>query len=229
MTTNKDQAIEVMDHEFERMSNLVLMQLELLDKILVADDDKTIKDIGKTLKENENEIDNLEIILDNKIVQAIVLYKPVASDLRHIFAQYRMMINLERIGDLIIKIFYYSQDMKDKYLDKSSGYLLEMLRAVTKMVKNAILSFTTSNVEDAIKTIKKDVYIDELNQKILKKTLAKMDVPKESQSLIINFVDIRSMVSSIERIGDKATNIAEASIYAMTGTNIAHSDLEDYK
>jgi phosphate transport system protein len=230
MSSNKDLALEVMNSEFEKMSNLVLTQLDILDKIIESDDGKKIKEWGKTLILNEKDLDNLEIILDNKIIQAIVLYNPVASELRHIFALYRMVINLERIGDLVVKIYHFSQDLKGKYIaGKPTQYLLTMLRTTTKMVRNSILSFMNNNVETAIKTIEKDNEIDSLNQKILKKTLANLEINKESQELIFNFVDIRSMVSSIERIGDQATNMAEASIYAITGTNIAHKDINEIK
>lgn len=230
MSSNKDLAFEVINSEFERMSNLVLTQLDLLEKIIESESKIPNEKWAKTLVKNESELDNLEIILDHKIIQAIVLFNPLASELRHIIAIYRMMINLERIGDLIVKIFYFSQEMKDKYLiDKSSQYLLDMLHSATKMVSNSILSFTNGNIEDAIQTIKKDKDLDELNDKMLKKTLLKLNIPKESQDLIINFVDIRSMISAVERIGDQATNIAEASIYAITGTNIAHTNIKKFK
>lgn len=230
MATNKDLAIEVLDNEFRAMAEMVMDQLAMLEKIILSNDKVEIHEMAKTLKKREEEIDKYEIFLDNKIIQAIVLYKPVASNLRHIFSIYRMMVNLERIGDLIIKIYYFSQELKEKdIVDKPTQYLLNMLGIATDMVRESILSFTNENVDDAINTIKEDRRIDKLNQKILKKTLTNLNIPKDSQELIYNFVDIRSMVSAIERIGDHATNIAEASIYAITGTNIAHKDVDKIK
>jgi len=212
--------------EFEKMSNLVLGQLDLLEEILGSDDKVHRTNLAETLKSNETELDNFEILLDTKIVQAIVLYKPVASDLRHIFAIYRMMINIERIGDHIIKIYKFNKDLNDKYIKgKSTQYLVKMLQSATKMVRNSILSFSNADVDSAIATIQQDEEIDRLNEKILKKTLSKMNIDKDSQAMIFDFVDVRSMVSAVERIGDQATNIAEAAIYAITGTNMAHKDI----
>jgi len=226
MTSNKDLAIEMLTKEFEKMSNLVLGQLDLLEEILGSDDKVHRTNLAETLKSNETELDNFEILLDTKIVQAIVLYKPVASDLRHIFAIYRMMINIERIGDHIIKIYKFNKDLNDKYIKgKSTQYLVKMLQSATKMVRNSILSFSNADVDSAIATIQQDEEIDRLNEKILKKTLSKMNIDKDSQAMIFDFVDVRSMVSAVERIGDQATNIAEAAIYAITGTNMAHKDI----
>ena len=42
----------------------------------------------------------------------IVLYQPVASDIRKIIAVYRMTINLERIGDLVINIIDSIENIK---------------------------------------------------------------------------------------------------------------------
>ena len=65
---------------------------------------------------------------------------------------------------------------------------------------------------------------DELNRKLLKKNIKSAGLPKESQRVLNNLVDVRSIISSLERIGDNATNIAEASYYSMTGTNIRHQN-----
>jgi phosphate transport system protein len=228
MTSKQDIAIAKINKAFEDMANIVLSQLDILDSVIDSEEKASDKEIFAKLRENEQKLDNFEIILDNKIIQAIVLYQPVASDLRNIFALYRMMINLERIGDLIMKIYHHHKDLKEKYFDdKASSLFQGMLQSASKMVRNSVLSFLNTNVETAISTIRKDEDLDELNQKLLKKNLASLEISKKSRELILNFVDIRAMISSVERIGDHATNIAEASIYAITGTNIAHQDIDD--
>jgi phosphate transport system protein len=79
--------------------------------------------------------------------------------------------------------------------------------------------------ESALWTIKKDKEIDEINSKFLKKSLKNTELGNESRSLIISLTDIRSIISSIERIGDQATNISEASIFKLLGKNVRHKDI----
>ena len=107
MTSNKNTAIKEIIKEFELFSNLILKQLDLLDKLFETENLQPSDKIIEQLNENEEEIDKYEIDLEAQIIRAIVLYKPVASDLRQIFALYRIVINLERIGDLVIKIAKY--------------------------------------------------------------------------------------------------------------------------
>jgi len=45
--------------------------------------------------------------------------------------------------------------------------------------------------------------------------------------LMFSFININSIISSIERIADHATNVAEASIYAMEGKDIRHQSHEN--
>ncbi|MBA7544256.1 Phosphate-specific transport system accessory protein PhoU [subsurface metagenome] len=223
MTTNKDMAIQKIIQEFEKLSNLILEQLDILNEVFKSYNAGIPDKIIQKLDENEKKIDNYEVKLDDRIIKTIVLYKPVASDLRQLFAVYRMVINLERIGDLVIKITNLIIEIKGSdLLKKSSSMLHQMLKFTLKMVSKALLSFFNSNKESALWTIKKDVVIDELNQKYFRKTIKRSKQPKELQELLISVVDIRSIISSIERIGDHARNIAEASIYALLGTNVRH-------
>lgn len=227
MTTNKDTAIQKIIHEFEQLSNLIFAQLDILIKIFETYSDGIPDEVFQKLDENEKKIDKSEVKLDYQIINAIVLYKPVASDLRQLFAIYRMVINLERVADRVIKIANFIIKIKDtELLKKSSSVLLFMLKLASTMINRALLSFTNNDLKGAIWTIQKDEVIDDINKKLLKKTIKDSELSEEFQTLLISMADIGSIISSIERIGDHATNIAETSIYAFSGTNIRHKDID---
>ena len=225
MTTNKDLAIRKIEKEFEKLSNLILEQLGLLQDLL----DKEVEVDKNTLLEklisNEANIDKFEVQLDEKIVKVIVLHHPLATDLRRLFAIYHMTINLERVGDLVVKITNTFLEIENTTMqDQSASTLQNMLKITSKMVNRALLSFINNDEEFAKWTINKDMEFDELNKKLLKKNIKSAGLPKKSQEVLNNLVDLRSIISSLERIGDHATNIAESSIYSMTGTIIRHQN-----
>ncbi len=204
--------------EFEDFSNLILKQIDLLNKIFELSENTIPKEITKQLAENENKIDEFENKLDNHIIRAIVLYKPVASDLRHLFAIYRMVINLERIGDLIMKIY------KFHILNNSSEDLHNMLKLTSEMVNNALLSFFNSDKKLAVWTIERDDIIDKLNREFLNKKIENIKIEEESKRLLQDLINKKTIASCFERIADHSTNIAEATIYSLLGKDVRHTN-----
>ncbi len=223
-TTKKEISFEKITNEFEEFSNLVLKQLDLLSNIFQTEEKEKL---FKVLNDNEKKIDKFENTLDKNIINAIVLYQPMASDLRRLFAIFRMVNNLERIGDLIVKISRYINKLSNCKLYKDSvSVLLNMLELTTEMVSKSLLSFFNNDPGYALWTIKNDDVIDELNHKLLKKAIHNVDNKLSNETLILTLVNLKSIISSLERIGDHSTNIAEASIYAIVGDNIRHRDID---
>jgi phosphate transport system protein len=226
MITNKDKAVKDIERLFESTSDLVLGQLDKLHKTLKSDDVSEISESRMTkMQHSETKIDENEIKLDSLIIQTIVLYNPVASDLRRLFAIYRIINNLERIGDLSIKIARLLNDiLSSEYAHDSVPLLRSMLKQANTMVQDSLLSFINKDIDLAINTIKKDQEIDRLNEKLLKRAVKELNISNEVSGLLF-ITDIRSILSSIERIGDHAANISEAAVYALSGSNIKHTDL----
>ena len=225
MTTNKDLAIRNIEQDFEKLSNLVLEQLQLLDGLFENRKAGKQGEIFERLTKNEQKIDKYEVKLDESIIKSIVLYQPMASDLRRLFAIYHMTINLERVGDLVDRIACTFLEINDSdMVDESVQTLHTMLKTTSKMVNRSILSFINKDEEFASWTIKKEASFDEMNQKLLKKAIKSAGLPKKSQKILNNLFDVRSIIAAMERIGDHATNIAEASVYDISGSNIRHQN-----
>ena len=82
MTTKKDDAINSILTDFEDFANLVLHQLDLLEKLFHQVKRKSRKNISNEILDNEKKLDKYEVKMSDKIVNTIVLYQPVASDIR---------------------------------------------------------------------------------------------------------------------------------------------------
>jgi len=67
-----------------------------------------------------------------------------------------------------------------------------------------------------------DKFNDELNQLILEKAVKKGKLTSDIEKVLLSFVSLRSIVSNIEHIANLAVNIAEATVYALEGTDIRH-------
>ena len=228
MTSKKDDAIISILSDFEELANLVLHQLDLLEKIVSGGELKVSEEVIKELETNEKKIDKLDVKISDKIVNTIVLYQPVASDIRKIFACYRIVNSLERIGDMVIIILNYIQNIKTlKLYVELNDVITNMLINSSNMVSKAVISFTTDDKEYAIWTIKNDTVVDEINKKMLKKAIKKSsDNNDENKQLLMSFISMNGIVTNIERIAAHATNIAEAAIYSIEGKEIRHKSVE---
>jgi phosphate transport system protein len=181
----------------------------------------------KKIHQREDEIDKREVKLSDKIVNTIVLYQPVASELRRIIACYRILISMERIGDMVVNITNFIKKIKTpEVYEKLKEVLSSMTIQSIKMVRKSLLAYLNDDKEFAIWTIKNDVVFDEINHKLLKKIISKTDTAESNKHLLMSIITIKEMMSNIERIADHATNIAEAAIYSIEGKDIRHHKIE---
>jgi len=227
MPQKKEEAIQKVMNEFEEMANLVLSQLDFLEDFFQSGS----MDLPTSLEEfnhNEGKIDQLEVKLSDRIVNTIVLYQPVASEIRKIMASYRIIINLERIGDYAVNLVNYVGKINSPEIyEQMSDMISTMFISSSQMVKKSLLSFIHHDKEFAIWTIKNDSVVDEMNKKMLKGLISRSKSFDDKKKALISFITIKEMVDNIERIADHATNIAEASIYYLEGKDIRHLHLEE--
>jgi phosphate transport system protein len=228
MKTKREESIEDIITTFEEMADLILAQLTLLEKFMAELSVDELQRIKQELLGNENKIDKFEVLISEKFINSVVLYQPVASDIRKIVAIYRMTINLERIGDRVINILHALENTKDSGEYKAMAEVISvMLASGISMVEKSLLSFINNDNEYAIWTIKNDVVVDEMNHKLLKNSISKAKISEKTREMLLSYIDLKDIITNLERIADHATNIAEASIYSIQGTDIRHSGLEE--
>jgi phosphate transport system protein len=227
MKTKREESILDIITTFEEMADIILAQLKLLEKYLdeQVEEERTL--IRSEIDINEDRIDKYEVLISEKFINSIILYQPVASDIRKAVAISRMSINLERIGDRVINILNSVDNIKDSDEYKAMIEVLNvMLLSGISMVEKSLLSFINNDNEYAIWTIKNDEVVDDMNSKLLINSISKAKVSDKTKEMLLSYIDLKSIITNLERIADHATNIAEASIYSIQGTDIRHSGLE---
>lgn len=226
MSEKKEQALNEIKNSFSEMAGLVLRQLTLLEKLMGTGDEDTFNSLISEMDVAENRIDNLEVVIGEQFTSTIVLFQPVASDVRRLVAIYRMTVNLERIGDRIHNLCRIIGTIRNTTEYASTSSLIgNMLASGSIMVEKALLSFTNSDPDYAIWTIKNDTVVDEMNHKLLLGHLRRENIDDKTRLMVQSYIELKDMISNIERIADHATNIAEAAIYSLQGTDIRHTGI----
>jgi phosphate transport system protein len=226
MKTKREESILDIIATFEEMADIILSQLKLLERFMAGSNGEEYERIRIELNTNEEKIDKYEVLISEKFINSVVLYQPVASDIRKIIAIYRMTINLERIGDLVINILGSIENIKNSEEYKAMNEVITgMLLSGIMMVEKSLLSFINNDNEYAIWTIKNDEIVDDMNNKLLVNSISKAQVSERTKEMLLSYIDLKDIITNLERIADHATNIAEASIYSIQGTDIRHSGM----
>jgi phosphate transport system protein len=227
MKTKREESILDIIATFEEMADTILAQLKLLEKYMDEPSMEKRALIKAEIDINEDRIDKYEVLVSEKFINSIILYQPVASDIRKAVAISRMSINLERIGDRVINILNSIDNIKDSIEYKAMVEVLNvMLLSGISMVEKSLLSFINNDNEYAIWTIKNDEVVDDMNSKLLINSISKAKVSDKTKEMLLSYIDLKNIITNLERIADHATNIAEASIYSIQGTDIRHSGLD---
>lgn len=221
MTTIREKYLEKIKEDFEVLSTVVIQQMDHVYTLTKSNKDS---ELHATIEQNEVIIDGLEVKIRDEVINSIVLYCPRASDCRKIMSYHDMTAYLERIGDLLLNIadFLREVDPEGSLYTQFLKIIHEQLETVKKMTQNAIFAFTCEDENLAKEIIRTDDIVDKKHKEIIHGIPLHFVGKTVKDQDLLDALSLSSMSYNIERIGDNATNIAEAAIYLMEGKNAKH-------
>jgi phosphate transport system protein len=162
----------------------------------------------------DDEIDARYIAIEESIQALLARQTPVAVDLRLVLATLHANLHLERMGDYCVTIAKLTKLAEGLSPDAAlvEGFD-EMGARAEEMIRIALDSFVTRDLEGAQRLVELDELIDRANRRIVTHLLA--HGAEESQ----REWGLRMIVVSrcLERIGDHAVDIGERTAYLVTG------------
>ena len=228
MSIKKDKRFEGINKDFQKMKSLLYAQFEILGNVILSGLESVSKNELDIFSKNEKKLDQMELKMSDNIVLTIGLEQPMAGELRQLISYLRMLDDMERIGDQLNNILHFFKELTPKELPENQKESIHNMYDMSLiMVKKALESFENEDHETAIWTIKNDEVVDDMQRKLISRMLRKSTPNNMAIEDATNILNFGSILNSIERIADNATNIAEASIYYQDGTDLRHSDLSE--
>jgi phosphate transport system protein len=228
MSIKKDKKFDKLHADFNKMKLILQEQFKILEDVVSYGLDIIDTKRIELFKENEDKLDKLEIKMSDTIILTMGLQQPMASELRLLIAYFRMIGFMERIGDQLNNVITFMQKMEPPFIhEKHRDSLMNMLSISENMVRKALISFEDNDKEYAIWTIKNDELVDEMKYELMKRTVKKDTPEGVDVNEMFNLLNYGNILSSIERVADNATNIAEASIYYQQGIDLRHKNLSE--
>jgi len=176
--------------------------------------------LAESVIENDNNIDRLELAIDEKCIDLIARYQPMAKDLRFITTGMKINAELERIADIAVDIAQRTLELVNKPLLKPLVDIPKLTSIAQNMVKMSIDSFIKSDIELAKKVLLSDPEANNLRD-IIQKELIEDYMAKDSSSAP-RAVQLLLIARFLERICDHTTNIAEDVIYMVQAEVVKH-------
>lgn len=169
---------------------------------------------AREVVEHDVDINQLNFHLQNSCISLLSLQAPMAGDLRVIVSVTSVLDNLERMGDHAEGIAKIVLMMQDEPLVKPLIDLPIMATKAREMLRLAVQSFVDRNPEAAYGVGRMDDLIDQLYDQIYADLV---QIMVGDPSTIEPATHLLWCAHNLERIGDRATNIAERTVYAATG------------
>ena len=178
--------------------------------------------------EAEQRVNRMEVEIDLDLQRTIAMRQPAASDLRLLIAVSKASGNLERVGDEAARIARTVQRPINVGLSSRlrlpMGDLQFEADLAVAQLRKSLDAFARLDVAQALEVLKQDDAIDQEFDGLLRKLITYM---MEDPRTISSSIDLVFVAKAIERIGDHAKNLAEATIYVVKGTDVRHHTLED--
>ncbi len=213
-----DHTTRVFDTDLIKLTQLVaqmggLAQKQVTDSIEALA--RRDNELARQVIAADEIVDSLQRQIEEKAVATIALRQPMAIDLRALVAMLRIANDLERIGDLAKnvgkRVFAVSDEQTQRALMRG---LRSMATLVVSQLAAVLDSFVDRNPLGALRVWQGDCEVDALYVSLFRELLTYTMEDPGAISMCIHYL---FCAKNIERIGDHATNIAEAVHYMVQG------------
>lgn len=178
-------------------------------------------DGARRLIREDDEIDRAQYRLEDKALLLITLQAPVAADLRLISAVISIASELERMGDYAEGIAEITIRGANEPLVKPLIDIPRMADAAQRMLRQSLDAFVQRDVALARQVGAADDEVDALTTQVQNELLGMMVINPGNSERAMHLMFV---AHNLERIADRATNIAERLIFLVTGSLV---DLND--
>jgi phosphate transport system protein len=163
----------------------------------------------------EQKLDELDRELDERMASTITQVTPEQA--RELLACMKLMLNLERVGDLLSSFAERSAIVRNRIDMEDIGQLTRMACLVENMLTLVTGAFRERNVEQALRVLRADTDVDRLRNLMVVRHTENAEGLKGPESL-----HVLAMANALERAGDHITNMAEELCHLATGHTVRH-------
>src|SRR5258708_29177525 len=219
---DQEHTIHQYDADLRRVQTSLLRMGAKVEEILESSMRALVErdvDLARRMIEFDRQINRLEVDIDEACLVLLARRQPMASDLRFITTALKLVVDLERIGDLGVNICERAIELGTDPPLRPYVDLETMGADVRKMVAEALDAFVARDAEQAERVIEEDKKVDARYVQTFRELLTWM---MEDPRTIQPATRLQAVAKYLERVGDHATNLAEQVVFLVKGKDIPH-------
>lgn len=204
-----DQELASLNDNILKLSSMVDEAILLAMKALYERDNA----LAQQVIQGDEAINLLRYEIEEECFRVLATQQPTATDLRTVIAATHLAVELERIGDHAAGIARLVERLDEEESFDSFHKLPKMTDRSREMVRTAVKAFIQRDVEMAEMLFKRDEKLDKHYNKVYRETISEM----QDEAYVRRGTFLLWVGHNLERIGDRATNIAERVVFMQTG------------
>lgn len=154
-------------------------------------------------------------MIEGQTIAAVAEQSPVASDCRRLLGFLAILGDLARIGDHARGIGEIGRLLGPAPAPRAIGFLPSMADKALAMLDDALLALAEDDVDRARHVMVADDDLDRLQTRVYADVFRAMI---EEPTVVQQQTYLLWVAHNLERVGDRSTNIAEAVVFAATGS-----------
>ena len=168
---------------------------------------------------SDREVNRLEVEIDEACRRLLSLRTPAASDLRFITTALKIVVDLERVGDLAVNIAERVDALNQAPPLRPVVDLARLAELGQAQLRKSLDAFVDQDAKKAEEVLAGDALVDALYYKVFNEYLGYM---MEDSKNIRRATAYLFIAKHLERLGDHATNVAEMVIFMVRGEDVRH-------
>jgi phosphate transport system protein len=173
-------------------------------------------DLAQQVITNDREIDAIRTSVEEAVFFITATQQPVATDLRSLFAAVAIAAELERSGDYAKGIAKrVGRCLRSPALIEVPPGLLRLGAMSQAMLNTCLNAFVHMDLAAARSLALDDQRVDELEDQVMAELLT---IARQDPTKIECAIHLMDVAHTLERVADRATNVAERIVFISTST-----------
>jgi len=164
--------------------------------------------------EGDDVINDRYLQLESDCIDLFALQQPVAGDLRFVASSFKILTDLERVGDLATNLAGYALDAaRERYPEVDIRYIGTRAR---EMLVDALSAYADGDAEAARAVAARDDEVDRLCEtamEVVVEDLIRTEYGDDTETILEDASRLLLTVRDLERVADHAVNVCARIVY----------------